>query len=150
MNISVVGTGYVGLVTGVCLSDIGHHVTCIDVDQDKVNKMRDGISPIYEPGPDELMTKNIKESRLYFTSDHAEGFKNADVIYLAVGTPQNADGTADLSYIKTASEDIARSISRDLVVVTKSTVPVGTNEYIKELIEKNLVCDVKVEVVSNP
>lgn len=99
MNIAVIGTGYVGLVTGVSLSEIGHQVTCIDVDQKKVAKMQQGISPIYEPGLSELMTKNINEQRLSFTTLHREGLKRADVIYIAVGTPENKDGSADLSYV---------------------------------------------------
>lgn len=150
MKIAVVGTGYVGLVTGTCLSEIGHTVTCIDIDQSKVNKMREGISPIYEPGLDELMKKNIEENRLFFTTNHNEGFENTDVIYIAVGTPEKEDGSANLSFVEQVAKDIATHVKKDVIVVTKSTVPVGTNDWIKRVILNNLVNDVKVEVVSNP
>ncbi|WP_338788134.1 UDP-glucose/GDP-mannose dehydrogenase family protein [Metabacillus sp. FJAT-53654] len=150
MKIAVVGTGYVGLVTGTCLTEIGHNVTCIDIDQNKVNKMREGISPIYEPGLDELMKKNIQEKRLFFTTDHNEGFEGADVIYIAVGTPEKKDGSANLSFVEQVAKDIATHVKKDVIVVTKSTVPVGTNDWIKGVIQKNLVNNVKVDIVSNP
>ncbi|QJX78752.1 UDP-glucose dehydrogenase family protein [Priestia megaterium] len=150
MKISVIGTGYVGLVTGVCLSEIGHFVTCIDIDEKKVNMMKQGISPIYEPGLEDLMKKNIKGGRLNFSSDHKSSFVNSDVIYIAVGTPQKMSGAADLSYIEEAAKSIAYHITSDTVVVTKSTVPVGTNDYIKDIIINNLSNDVKVSIVSNP
>ncbi|UAL52083.1 UDP-glucose dehydrogenase family protein [Metabacillus dongyingensis] len=150
MKIAVVGTGYVGLVTGTCLSEIGHTVTCIDIDQEKVNKMREGISPIYEPGLDELMKKNIQGRRLFFTTNHNEGFEEADVIYIAVGTPEKEDGSANLSFVEQVAKDIATHVKTDVVVVTKSTVPVGTNDWIKEVIQNNLVHNVKVDLVSNP
>jgi UDPglucose 6-dehydrogenase len=150
MNIAVVGTGYVGLVTGTCLSEIGHHVTCIDIDEAKVNRMREGISPIYEPGLDELMKKNIENNRLAFTTKHSEAFQSADVIYIAVGTPENEDGSANLAFVEQVAIDIATGVTHDVVVVTKSTVPVGTNHWIKEMIQKHLVHQVKVEIVSNP
>ena len=150
MNISVVGTGYVGLVTGVCLSEIGHRVTCIDIDQEKIEKLKKGISPIYEPGLSELMKKNIKENRLFFTISHKEGFQEASVIYIAVGTPENEDGSANLKYVMQVADEIAKNVNQDTIVVTKSTVPVGTNDKIKEYINKNLEKNVKVDVVSNP
>ncbi|MGG2063458.1 UDP-glucose dehydrogenase family protein [Bacillus sp. S14(2024)] len=150
MKIAVVGTGYVGLVTGVALSHIGHEVTCIDIDTKKVESMQKGISPIYEPGLEELMLQNIEENRLFFTTSHQEGFVNADVIYIAVGTPEREDGSANLSYIEQVAKDIAPNVNHDIIVVTKSTVPVGTNHYIKQLITENLKKDIKVEVVSNP
>ncbi|MGD6831732.1 UDP-glucose dehydrogenase family protein [Sutcliffiella halmapala] len=150
MNISVVGTGYVGLVTGVCLSDIGHKVVCVDIDQNKVDKMSKGISPIYEPGLDELMVKNINEGRLSFTVSHEEGFSNADVIFIAVGTPQDESGAADLKYIEQAAMDIATQLKRDAIVVVKSTVPVGTNEIVKGILNENKNADVQIDVASNP
>ncbi|WJE52593.1 UDP-glucose/GDP-mannose dehydrogenase family protein [Bacillus cereus] len=150
MNIAIFGTGYVGLVTGVCLSDIGHRVTCIDIDENKVVKMKQGISPIYEPGLDELMIKNIKEDRLLFTTDCKLGIAEADVIYIAVGTPQKEDGSANLQYIEQVALDIAHNLTKDAIVVIKSTVPVGTNDYVKNLIHENLKADVKVSMVSNP
>ncbi|MDM5441337.1 UDP-glucose/GDP-mannose dehydrogenase family protein [Bacillus hominis] len=150
MNIAIFGTGYVGLVTGVCLSDIGHRVTCIDIDENKVVKMKEGISPIYEPGLDELMSKNIKENRLLFTTDYRQGLEEADVIYIAVGTPQQADGSANLQYIEQVALDIANNLKKDSIVVIKSTVPVGTNDHVKNLIQQNLKADVKISMVSNP
>lgn len=150
MKITVVGTGYVGLVTGTCLSEVGHSVTCIDIDQNKVNKMRAGISPIYEPGLGELMNKNLQENRLFFTTNYEEGFKGAEVIYIAVGTPEKEDGSANLSFIEQVAKDIASHIERDVIVVTKSTVPVGTNDWIKEVIQTNLDKNLKVDIVSNP
>lgn len=150
MNISVVGTGYVGLVTGISLSEIGHNVTCIDIDEAKVEKMKQGISPIYEPGLDELMTKNIENNRLHFTTEHSIGFDNADVVYIAVGTPEKEDGKADLSFVKQVAFDIAKHVAKDTIVVTKSTVPVGTNDKVRDVIKNNIVNNVKIDVVSNP
>ncbi|MEI5911302.1 UDP-glucose/GDP-mannose dehydrogenase family protein [Bacillus albus] len=150
MKIAVVGTGYVGLVTGVALSHIGHDVTCVDIDEKKVERMRKGISPIYEPGLEELMLQNIEENRLYFTTSHQEGFENAEVVYIAVGTPEREDGSANLSYIEQVAKDIAKNAQCDIIVVTKSTVPVGTNHYIKQIISENLNKNIKIEVVSNP
>ncbi|MGX7630969.1 UDP-glucose dehydrogenase family protein [Bacillus thuringiensis] len=150
MKIAVVGTGYVGLVTGVALSHIGHDVTCVDIDEKKVERMRKGISPIYEPGLEELMLQNIEANRLFFTTSHQDGFNNAEVVYIAVGTPEREDGSANLSYIEQVSKDIAKNAKRDIIVVTKSTVPVGTNHYIKQIISENLNENIKIEVVSNP
>jgi UDPglucose 6-dehydrogenase len=150
MNIAVVGTGYVGLVTGTCLSEIGHDVTCIDIDEAKVNSMREGKSPIYEPGLDELMKKNIEDNRLSFTTNHSEAFQTADVIYIAVGTPEKEDGSANLAFVEQVAIDIGTGVTHDVVVVTKSTVPVGTNHWIKDTIQKHLIHPVKVEIVSNP
>ncbi|WP_067726038.1 UDP-glucose dehydrogenase family protein [Oceanobacillus damuensis] len=150
MNISVVGTGYVGLVTGVSLSEIGHTVTCIDIDEVKVEKMKKGISPIYEPGLNDMMKQNIERDRLFFTTSHKTGFKDADVIYIAVGTPENTEGAADLTYVMQAAKDIAVNVTKDAVVATKSTVPVGTNDKIRQTINRHLKNDVKIDVVSNP
>lgn len=150
MKISIIGTGYVGLVTGVTLAEIGHRVICIDTDAQKVQRMSKGISPIYEPGLTELMTKNILQKRLSFTTGHQEGLRHADVVYIAVGTPEKPDGSADLSYVEQAAIDIAQNISRDTIIITKSTVPVGTNHKIKKIINGNLKWNVKIQVVSNP
>lgn len=150
MNIAIIGTGYVGLVTGVCLAEIGHSVTCIDIDENKVKKMNQGVSPIYEPGLDELMTKNIKHNQLTFTTSHEKGLVGVDVIYIAVGTPQSEDGSADLGYVLQAAKDIAAYIARDTIVITKSTVPVGTNRLVKATILEHLSVNVNIEVVSNP
>ncbi|MED1471922.1 UDP-glucose/GDP-mannose dehydrogenase family protein [Bacillus salipaludis] len=150
MRISVVGTGYVGLVTGVCLSEIGHSVICVDIDENKLNQLRAGLSPIYEPGLDDLMKRNIQSNRLFFTSDHKEAFQNVDVIYIAVGTPEKEDGSANLFFVEQVAKSIGQNISNDVIVVTKSTVPVGTNNWIKEVIKENLVNKVEVKIVSNP
>ncbi|QHE53739.1 UDP-glucose/GDP-mannose dehydrogenase family protein [Pontibacillus sp. HMF3514] len=150
MKIAVVGTGYVGLVTGVCLSEVGHEVTCIDIDKDKVEKMRAGISPIYEPALDEMMLKNIEENRLFFTTQHQKGFEGCEAIYIAVGTPELEDGSADLSFVEKVGKDIAAHVVRDTIVVTKSTVPVGTNDWLKQVIKYQLAHPINVEVVSNP
>jgi UDPglucose 6-dehydrogenase len=150
-KIAVVGTGYVGLVTGVCLSEIGHHVTCVDVDEQKVQKMREGISPIYEPGLEELMKKNIENGRLHFTTSHKEAFSEAEVIYIAVGTPQKEDGSADLRFVEQVAKDIAENIEKDgVIVVTKSTVPVGTNYKVRDWIKAHLKKELSFDVVSNP
>ncbi|MED3324611.1 UDP-glucose/GDP-mannose dehydrogenase family protein [Bacillus thuringiensis] len=150
MNIAVVGTGYVGLVTGVCLSEINHQVICIDTDEEKVRKMQSGVSPIYEPGLDELMQKNIKKGTLHFSSNHQQGFRNAEIIFIAVGTPQLPDGSANLQYVETVAKSIAKYVQKDVIVVTKSTVPVGTNDFVKKTILDNLEKDVKVRIASNP
>jgi len=150
MKIAVIGTGYVGLVTGVTLADIGHEVMCIDVDERKVELMQQAVSPIYEPGLSDMMAKNIDAKRLAFTSDHQMGFKDAEVIYIAVGTPEQADGSANLAYLNQAAKDIAEHIEKDAIVVIKSTVPVGTNHHIKELLQRAVRADIQIEVVSNP
>ncbi|WP_458411579.1 UDP-glucose dehydrogenase family protein [Schinkia sp. CFF1] len=150
MKIAVLGTGYVGLSTGVCLSEIGHQVVCIDIDDRKINNLRQGISPIYEPGLEDLLEKNTKAGRLLFTTSHQEGLKNAEVIVIAVGTPQGDDGAADLSYIKQAAGDIAHHLNHDAIVAIKSTVPVGTNDYIKELLQQQCAPNITITMVSNP
>lgn len=150
MNIAVIGTGYVGLVTGTCLAEIGHEVICIDKDKNKINKMENGISPIYEPGLEELMKKNLKSEKLSFTTDYNLGFNNAQVIFIAVGTPEKEDGSADLSFVEEVANEIAVHIKKNTVIVVKSTVPVGTNEKIRDIIQSNLVNNVSIEIVSNP
>lgn len=150
MKIAVIGTGYVGLVTGTTLAEIGHEVLCIDVDAQKVKKMQQAVSPIYEPGLEELMAKNIAAGRLAFTCDHQKGFEGAEVIYIAVGTPENEDGSANLSYLEAAVDDIAAHIKRDALIVIKSTVPVGTNDKVKEQIQLAVKSGVRISVVSNP
>ncbi|EUJ18062.1 UDP-glucose dehydrogenase family protein [Listeria aquatica] len=148
MNISIVGTGYVGLVTGVGLAEIGHHVTCIDIDEEKIRKLKRGISPIYEPGIESLILKNISEERLDFTASFAEGARFADVVYLAVGTPTGIDGQIDMTYFNKAASEIAEAIIHPTVVVIKSTVPVGTNASLQKLMDEK--AKHKVSVVSNP
>lgn len=150
MKIVVAGTGYVGLVTGVCLSHIGHHVTCVDVNVEKIKLLSQGFCPIYEPGLEEMLRENMKKNRLVFTTNAAESFEQADIIYIAVGTPQKNDGSVDLSYVEDVARTIAHTIRKDVIVVVKSTVPVGTNERIKELIESEKKHNVQIHVVSNP
>ncbi len=150
IKIAVAGTGYVGLVAGVCFAEKGHDVTCVDVDENKVKIMREGKSPIYEEGLEELMKKNIAAGRLHFTTDYKIAYKDADAIFIGVGTPEQPDGSANLSYVATVSRQIAESIEKDCLVVVKSTVPVGTNDKVEQFIKDSLVNDVKVEVASNP
>ena len=150
IKIAVAGTGYVGLVAGVCFAEKGHDVTCVDVDENKVKVMQSGKSPIYEEGLEELMTKNVAEGRLHFTTNYKEAYKDADAIFIGVGTPEQPDGSANLSYVATVSRQIAESLEKDCLVVVKSTVPVGTNDKVEQFIKDSLVNDVKVEVASNP
>ena len=150
MKIAVAGTGYVGLVAGVCFAEMNHDVTCVDVDEKKVEIMRQGISPIYEEGLEELMQKNNAKGTLHFTTDYQEAYKDADAIFIGVGTPEMPDGSANLGYIATVSRQIAETIEKDCLVVVKSTVPVGTNDKVEQFIKDFLVHDVKVEVASNP
>ncbi|WP_152526268.1 UDP-glucose dehydrogenase family protein [Thalassobacillus devorans] len=150
MKISIIGTGYVGLVTGACLAEIGHFVTCVDIDAQKVEMMQSGRSPIYEAGLEKLMQKNIKMGKLSFTTDSRAGLNHADVIYIAVGTPQNPDGTTDLAAVEMAAELVAQHVVKDVIVVTKSTVPVGTNAWVKERIRQHVRGGISVEVVHNP
>ena len=150
MKLAVAGTGYVGLVAGVCFAEKGHTVTCVDVDEQKVAMMRGGESPIYEVGLEELLKKNIAANRLFFTTDFASAYADADAIFIGVGTPELPDGSANLSYIAAVCREIAESVTRDCLVVVKSTVPVGTNDKVEQYIKDNLVRDVKVRVASNP
>lgn len=149
-KIAVAGTGYVGLVAGVCFAEKGHQVICVDVDERKVKTMKNGICPIYEQDLEELMQKNYKEGRLDYTTDYKNAYKDADAIFIGVGTPEQPDGSANLSYIATVSRQIAESIEKDCLVVVKSTVPIGTNDKVEQFIKDFLVNDVKVEVASNP
>lgn len=148
MKIAVAGTGYVGLVTGVCLASKGHDVTCVDVDEHKVKMMQEGVSPIYEPGLSELMKENME--RLTFTTDYKNAYKDAEVIFIGVGTPEKSDGSANLTFVNQVAKQIAQSVERDCVVVVKSTVPIGTNDKLEQYIHDKQMHDVKVYVASNP
>ncbi len=150
MKITVAGTGYVGLVAGVCFAEVGHDVTCVDVDEAKVKLMESGVSPIYEEGLEELMQKNYAAGRLHYTTDYKKAYKDPDAIFIGVGTPEMPDGSANLDYIATVSRQIADSLEKDCLVVVKSTVPVGTNDKVEQFIKDFLKNDVKVEVASNP
>ncbi|WP_316819943.1 UDP-glucose/GDP-mannose dehydrogenase family protein [Pedobacter gandavensis] len=148
MKIAVIGTGYVGLVTGTCLAETGNEVICVDIDQLKVEKMQHGIIPIYEPGLDILFLRNISQKRLSFTSDLAMAIKEAQIIFMALPTPPGEDGTADLSYILGAAADVSKLITSYKVIVNKSTVPVGTADKVKAVFSANTA--IEVDVVSNP
>ena len=148
MKIAVAGTGYVGLVTGVCLASKGHQVTCVDVDEKKVEKMKRGETPIYEPGLQELMAQSVKN--LSFTTDYKEAYRDADVIFIGVGTPEKYDGSANLAYVYEVAKQIAQNAEKHCVVVLKSTVPIGTNDKIESYIHDKQINDVKIYVASNP
>jgi len=150
MKVAMIGTGYVGLVSGVCFSDFGHDVICVDKDPAKIDALNAGQVPIYEPGLDDLMHKNVAAGRLSFTGDLDTAVAQADAVFIAVGTPtRRGDGHADLTYVYAAAEEIARSLTGYTVVVTKSTVPVGTNQAVKEIIVRT-VPDAEFDVASNP
>ena len=151
MKIAIAGTGYVGLVTGVCLAEVGHeNVVCLDVDKQKVDLMKDGVSPIYEEHLEELMKKNYEKGRIDYTTNYKDAYKDADIIMIAVGTPERSDGSANLDYIKKVAKQIASSVTKDTLVVIKSTVPIGTNDAIEKFIRENLKNKVKIELASNP
>ena len=153
MNISIVGTGYVGLVTGTCFADVGNQVLCIDNDQSKIDMLNGGQIPIYEPGLEKLVKEGVKQGRLKFTTDISAAVKHAEIIFIAVGTPPNEDGAADLSHVLTVAKSIGQSLSDYRLIVTKSTVPVGTAAKVREAIQAELddrQLDVKFGVASNP
>ncbi|AOM77155.1 UDP-glucose dehydrogenase family protein [Pedobacter steynii] len=148
MKIAVIGTGYVGLVTGTCLAETGNKVICVDIDAAKVQKMQAGQVPIYEPGLDVLFHRNIAQGRLTFTTDLAHGIKDAQIIFMALPTPPGGDGAADLSYILGAAKDISKLVTEYKVIVNKSTVPVGTADKVQAVFQAHT--DVEIDVVSNP
>ena len=150
MKIVVAGTGYVGLVTGACLSEIGHKVTCVDIDENKVTMMKKGISPIYEPGLDELLKRNYEEGRLDFTTDYKNAYKDANIVFIGVGTPEREDGSANLDYVFKVCEQIAESLENNCLVVVKSTVPIGTNDRVEEFLKEHVKAGIHIEVASNP
>ncbi|QAT82584.1 UDP-glucose 6-dehydrogenase [Corallococcus coralloides] len=148
MRIAIIGSGYVGLVAGTCFADSGNDVACVDIDERKIRMLQDGQVPIYEPGLEELIKKNVKEKRLTFTTNLAEGVANAQAVFIAVGTPEGESGEADLQYVLAAAQAVGRAMKQYTVVVDKSTVPVGTADKVREAIAK--VTDVEFDVVSNP
>jgi UDPglucose 6-dehydrogenase len=150
MKIAMVGSGYVGLVSGACFADFGHEVVCIDKDQSKIDRLHDGVMPIYEPGLDALVESNVAAGRLSFTTDLAEGIAGAQAIFIAVGTPsRRGDGHADLSFVHAVAREVGEKLANDAVVVTKSTVPVGTGDEVERIIAET-GCNHRVAVVSNP
>jgi UDPglucose 6-dehydrogenase len=150
MKITMIGAGYVGLVSGACFADFGHQVTCVDLDQRKIDALLAGVMPIYEPGLDALVKTNVDADRLHFTIDLKAGVSGADAIFIAVGTPsRRGDGHADLSYVYQAARDIAAAATGSVVIVTKSTVPVGTGDEVERIV-KEIRSDIEVAVVSNP
>lgn len=149
MNISVVGSGYVGLVTGACFAEFGVNVTCVDMDQNKIDLLNKGIAPFFEPGLEELMRKNMNEGRLSFSNNTAEAVRDSAVIFIAVGTPSRKDGSADLSYVDSVARTIGENLNNYKVVVTKSTVPVGTGERIRKIIH-DMGGNDQFDIVSNP
>ena len=153
MNIAIVGTGYVGLVSGACFSEMGVNVTCVDIDKNKIEKLLNGIMPIYEPGLDEVVERNVKGNRLHFTTDLTKCIDDIDVLFCAVGTPPDEDGSADLKYVLDVARTVGRNIKRHIVFVTKSTVPVGTAKKVREVIQEELdirKVNVNFDVASNP
>ena len=149
MQLAIIGTGYVGLVTGTCFAETGNRVICIDIDENKINKLMEGVSPIYEPGLDVLLERNIKEKRLSFTTSLSDGIKDAKVIFLALPTPPGKDGSADLQYVLDVAESLSKIITKYTVIVNKSTVPVGTAEKVHNVLAQRLDKEL-FDVVSNP
>lgn len=153
MKIAIVGTGYVGLVSGACFAEVGIDVTCVDIDENKINALKNGVIPIYEPGLDDLVRRNTNERRLHFTTDLAECIDEAEAVFCAVGTPPDEDGSADLKYVRSVARTFGKLINRFTIFVTKSTVPVGTSEIVRTEIENELHrrgADIPFEVASNP
>jgi UDPglucose 6-dehydrogenase len=150
LKISVIGVGYVGLTTGTCFADLGHQVTCVDVDEARIERLRDGELPIYEPGLEEIVRRNAQAGRLRFTSSYKEGLQAAEIAFIAVGTPQGSGGEADLKYVRAAAEHIAQAMEHPLIVVNKSTVPIGTGDWVADIIRRYQPEAIDFSVVSNP
>ena len=150
-NICVVGTGYVGLVTGVCFADLGNQVHCLDIDEERIENLKKGIMPIYEPGLNEIVQRNVDANRLTFTTDYAQALADVDIAFISVGTPSGDDGEADLQYVRSAAESIADHVDHPIIIVNKSTVPVGTGDWVAEVIAKRRAGrPLDFMVVSNP
>lgn len=150
MDIAVVGTGYVGLVTGACFADLGNNVICVDIDKEKINGLKRGVLPIYEPGLKEVVDNNIERERLSFSTDLAYAVKNSEIVFIAVNTPQGKNGEANLEQVELVAKGIAEALDHNLVVVNKSTVPVGTGDYVSTILEQHKNKDAGAWVVSNP
>jgi UDPglucose 6-dehydrogenase len=153
MKIAVIGTGYVGLVSGTCFSELGIRVSCLDIDKNKIDNLNKGILPIWEPGLKDMVDDNMRKGLLSFTSDYAEALKDADAAFICVGTPPDEDGSADLQYVLAVAREIGRNINDYIVVVTKSTVPIGTSEKVRKAVADEIAArklDIKFDVASNP
>ena len=153
MKLTVIGTGYVGLVSGTCFSEMGNKVTCVDIDQEKINKLHQGIIPIYEPGLEKMVLKNVEKQNLFFTTKLEEAIEEAEIVFIAVGTPMGEDGSADLQYVLAVAKEIGQKMNHRLIVVDKSTVPVGTADKVKGTIQEELDkrgVSIEFDVVSNP
>jgi len=153
MNITIIGSGYVGLVSGTCFAEMGNRVTCVDIDPIKIEKLNNGVLPIFEPGLDQMVLKNVKNKNLFFTTELDKALKDSEIAFIAVGTPMGADGSADLQYVLAVAKSIGQSMQKRLVVVDKSTVPIGTADKVKATIQAELDIrnsDLEFDVVSNP
>jgi len=149
-KICVIGTGYVGLVTGTCFADLGNRVTSVDVNEDKIRDLQNGIMPIYEPGLAEMVERNVRSGRLSFTTSYDDGLEGADFVFICVGTPEGVDGEADLQYVRAAAETIAEKMDHPLVIINKSTVPVGTGDWVADIVSRNQPSPIDFAVVSCP
>ncbi|MGH2522376.1 MAG: 3-hydroxyacyl-CoA dehydrogenase NAD-binding domain-containing protein, partial [Anaerolineales bacterium] len=149
-NICVVGVGYVGLVTGTCFADLGNKVTALDINEERIANLKQGLMPIYEPGLEEMVKRNVAAGRLSFTTSYAEALDGADFAFIAVGTPEGVDGEADLQYVRSAAEAIAQNMSGPLVIVNKSTVPVGTGDWVADIVRAKQTKPIPFSVVSCP
>ena len=153
MKIAVIGTGYVGLVSGTCFAEVGNTVTCVDVNEDKIEKLKQGIIPIYEPGLETMVLNNIANKNLLFTTDIAQAIKQVEIVFIAVGTPMGEDGSADLQYVLSVAQSIGETMENHLIIVNKSTVPIGTADKVKEVIHNALEkrkISIDFDIVSNP
>src|SRR5512139_555552 len=149
-GIAVIGTGYVGLVTGTCFADLGNKVTCIDIDEHKIQTLREGKTPIYEPGLEEVIRRNVAAGRLCFSTCYEHGLTDAEFVFIAVGTPSGVEGEADLRYVRMAAETIARKMDHPLIIINKSTVPVGTGDWVADIIRQHQPEPIPFSVVSCP
>jgi UDPglucose 6-dehydrogenase len=149
-NITVVGVGYVGLVTGTCFADLGNRIVCLDVQEERIANLKKGILPIYEPGLEEMVARNVKAGRLSFTTSYADGVKDAEFVFICVGTPSDVDGEADLQYVRAAAESVADVMDHSLIIVNKSTVPVGTGDWVADIVKARQKTPVPFSVVSCP
>jgi UDPglucose 6-dehydrogenase len=149
-NITVVGVGYVGLVTGTCFADLGNRIVCLDVQEERIANLKKGVLPIYEPGLEEMVARNVKAGRLSFTTSYAEGVKVAEFVFICVGTPSDVDGEADLRYVRAAAESVADVMDHSLIIVNKSTVPVGTGDWVADIVKARQKTPVPFSVVSCP